>query len=69
MTLEDKKDRERAAWRRLGAENPWLVESLTQDWQDAVKYLTDAPDLVAIYRAQGKSQFANAILTRLTGSK
>ncbi len=68
MTPEEQIERERAAWRRLGAENPWLVESLTRDWQHAVKYLTDAPELVAIHRSQGKAQFVNALLARLVGA-
>lgn len=69
MTPADLIERERAAWRRLGAENPWMVESLTKDWQDAVKYLTDAPEMVAVHRSQGKARFINDLLARLVGSK
>ena len=69
MTPAEQIERERAAWRRIGAESPWLVESLTRDWQDAVKYLTDAPDPVAIHRSQGKARFINDLLTRLVGNK
>ena len=68
MTLDEQRERERAAWRRIGAENPWLIESLTKDWQDAVKYLTDAPEMVAVHRSQGKARFINDLLARLVSA-